>query len=264
MKKYLVIGNPIEHSLSPELHNFWLKKYKINATYEKKKININELEDVILDIRKEKIHGLNITVPFKKSVLTHIDKLTDLAKATQSVNTIYKKGNFIIGDNTDVGGFESAIKNIRYNLKNKKILILGAGGVAPSIILALIKMEVSKIILSNRTRQKAEELKKKFLDLEILNWGEMIDFDMIINATSLGLEKDERIEINYEKIGSDKLFYDVIYNPIKTDFLIKGEMFGNQIENGKMMFVFQAQLAFNIWHNVLPTVDKETVNFITK
>ena len=117
MKKYLVIGNPIEHSLSPKLHNYWLKKYKIDAVYEKKKLNNDEIENVILDIRKEKIHGINVTVPFKKSVISYIDELTTVANITQSVNTIYKEGNLIIGDNTDVGGFEFAIKKINFNLK---------------------------------------------------------------------------------------------------------------------------------------------------
>ena len=227
----------------------------------KKKINNNEIKDVILDIRKGKISGINVTVPFKKSIIPFIDELTNLANITQSVNTVYKKGNLIIGDNTDVGGFELGIKKTNYNLENKKVFLLGAGGVAPSIILALEKMKVSKIILSNRTRQKAEELKKKFLNLEILNWGDTPSFDLIVNATSMGL-KDEEIDLDYEKIGSNKLFYDVIYNPTKTKFLIKGEKLGNQVENGKMMFLYQAQLAFNIWHNTLPLVDEETISLL--
>ena len=261
MKKYLVIGSPIEHSLSPKIHNYWFKKNKVKAIYEKKKINNNEIKDVILDIRKGKISGINVTVPFKKSIIPFIDELTNLANITQSVNTVYKKGNLIIGDNTDVGGFELGIKKTNYNLENKKVFLLGAGGVAPSIILALEKMKVSKIILSNRTRQKAEELKKKFLNLEILNWGDTPSFDLIVNATSMGL-KDEEIDLDYEKIGSNKLFYDVIYNPTKTKFLIKGEKLGNQVENGKMMFLYQAQLAFNIWHNILPLVDEETISLL--
>ena len=261
MKKYLVIGSPIEHSFSPKIHNYWFKKHKMKAIYEKKKINNNEIKDVILDIRKGKISGINVTVPFKKSIIPFIDELTNLANITQSVNTVYKKGNLIIGDNTDVGGFELGIKKTNYNLENKKVFLLGAGGVAPSIILALEKMKVSKIILSNRTRQKAEELKKKFLNLEILNWGDTPSFDLIVNATSMGL-KDEEIDLDYEKIGSNKLFYDVIYNPTKTKFLIKGEKLGNQVENGKMMFLYQAQLAFNIWHNILPLVDEETISLL--
>ena len=132
---------------------------------------------------------------------------------------------------------------------------MGAGGVVPSIILGLKRLGASKITLSNRTKEKAEKLKIFFSGLEIINWGQKTDFDMIINATSLGLEKEDKIELDLSKIGSDKLFYDVIYSPSKTNFLLKGEELGNQIENGKMMFIYQAQLAFKIWHNILPKVN---------
>ena len=110
----------------------------------------------------------------------------------------------------------------------------------PSIILALKKMGAAKIILSNRTQSKAEKIKKTFSDLEIVNWGEVPEFNMIINATSLGLNKDDEIKLNYTDIGQNKLFYDVIYNPPQTKFLLNAKKFGNKIENGKMMFIYQA------------------------
>ena len=112
MKKYLVIGNPISHSLSPELHNHWIKQNNINAIYEKEKLNYDELKNLILDIKKEKIHGANITVPFKHAVITHLDELSDEAKKTQSVNTISLKNKKVVGYNTDIEGFIMAIKKI--------------------------------------------------------------------------------------------------------------------------------------------------------
>ena len=255
MKKYIVIGNPIEHSLSPKLHNHWIKQNNIDAIYEKKQLNENDIEATINQVKSERINGINVTVPFKKSIIPFLDQLTLIAKEAQSVNTIFKKDNKIVGDNTDIGGFKYGLKHINYNVQNKKVFILGAGGVVPSIILALKKLGVFKISLSNRTKEKAVELKKIYKDLEVINWGECVDFDMIINATSLGLKNDERIELDFGKIKSDKLFYDVIYNPSKTNFLLKGEKLGNRIENGKMMFIYQAQLSFKIWHNILPKVD---------
>ena len=120
-----------------------------------------------------------------------------------------------------MGGFELSLQHINYEVKNKKIFILGSGGVVPSIIVALQKMKASKITLSNRTREKAEDLKRKLNhDLEILEWGKIPDFDMIINATSLGLKKDDEIKLDYSKIAPDKLFFDVIYNPTQTKFLL--------------------------------------------
>ena len=260
MKKYLVIGNPIEHSLSPKLHNYWIKKNNLDATYDKKQLSESDIKGIINEVKNGKIDGINITVPFKKSVIPFLDKLTSLADEVQSVNTIFKKDNKIVGDNTDIGGFEQSLRHINYNVKNKKIFILGAGGVVPSVILALKRLGASKIILSNRTKEKAEDLKKIYQNLEIINWGESTDFDMIINATSLGLKKDDQINLNYNALGSNKLFYDVIYNPNKTNFLLEGEKLGNKIENGKMMFIFQAQLAFEIWHNLLPKIEDKLLD----
>ena len=154
------------------------------------------------------------------------------------------------------------MKHINYEVKNKKVFILGAGGVAPSIILALKKMQVGKIVLSNRTKKKAEELKKIYKNLEIVDWGEVTDFNMIINATSLGLKKEDEIKLNYDDIGTNKLFYDVIYNPSQTNFLLKAKSYGNQIENGKMMFIYQARQAFNIWNKIIAKVDNKTIGLL--
>ena len=193
MKKYLVIGNPINHSLSPKIHNFWIKKNKIKAIYEKRLLKIEDVEGIISEMRKEKIDGVNITIPFKKSVMHLVDELSPAASEAQSVNTLYKKGKNIIGDNTDVAGFEEGIKYCGYSIKGKKIFILGAGGVVSSIIVALKKMGVSRIYLSNRTEDRALKLKKSFTDIELVPWGKLPNFDMILNATSIGLKKMKKL-----------------------------------------------------------------------
>jgi len=270
MKKYLVIGNPIEHSLSPKLHNYWIKENNINAIYDKKLLDENNIQEVIEEVKNEKIHGINVTVPFKKSVIPFLDQLSPLAKEVQSVNTIFKKDNKVIGENTDVGGFKQSLEYINYNVKNKKVFILGAGGVVPSILKALEKLGAAKVYISNRTKEKAKNLESHYkisLGLETLDWGQSPDFDIIINATSLGLKNNEKIELDYNKhkskfFGKKKLFYDVIYNPEKTNFLLKGEELGNETTNGKMMFICQAQLAFKIWHNILPKIDNETIKLL--
>ncbi len=262
MKKYFVIGNPIEHSLSPKLHNYWIKQNKINAIYDKKLIKEKEIKEILAEVKNEKIDGINVTIPFKKSVIPFLDKLTPLAKETQSVNTIYKKENKLIGHNTDVGGFELALKRINFDVKNKKVFILGAGGVTPSIVLSLKKMKVGEIILSNRTKAKAEEISKTFSGVEVIDWGKTPDFDVIINSTSLGLKKDDEINLDYKRVGSNKLFYDVIYNPKQTNFLTKAKELGNRIENGKMMFIYQAHQAFTIWHKIIVNIDEETIKLL--
>ena len=259
-KKFLVIGNPIKHSLSPMLHNYWIKKNNLKATYDKKLLEQYEIKQLILDLKNGKIDGLNVTVPFKKTVIPFLDILSDEAKNSQSVNTIYKDKDKVIGDNTDIEGFKIGLEKTNQIIKNKKALILGAGGVVPSIIVALRKMKIAKIYLSNRTESKAVELKKLFSEIEIIEWGKATDFDIIINATSAGLNEKDEINIDYKSISQNKFFYDVVYNPKETNFLRRAKEYGAQIENGKMMFIYQAQKAFFIWHNILPLVDDETVN----
>tara|TARA_X000000368_G_C22937380_1_gene670500 strand:+ start:309 stop:1109 length:801 start_codon:yes stop_codon:yes gene_type:complete len=261
IKKYAVIGNPIDHSLSPKLQNHWLKANNIDAIYEKIKIEDHEIENFILDIKQQKVAGCNVTVPFKKKVISFLDKLSPEAKKTQSVNTIIFENGDLVGHNTDIAGFERAIKNLNFSIKGKKVLILGAGGVVSSIIFALKKMNVSSITISNRTRQKAEDLKILFDNLNVVEWGFLPTQDVIINATSLGL-KNEKMSLDLSKIGKNKLFYDVIYNPSETNFLKKAKESGNITENGRQMFVYQAFEAFKLWHGIEPKVNAHTLKLL--
>jgi shikimate dehydrogenase len=262
MKKYLVIGNPIEHSLSPKLHNFWIKNCDLDAIYEKKKTTNNELANLILDVKKKIIHGINVTVPFKKAVIPHLDSLSLESEKTQSVNTIYLDNNKIVGHNTDIEGFKQSIEVSKLDTMNKKVLILGAGGVVPSIIFALKKMKVSRIMISNRTKSKAESLEDLFKNLIIIDWGEVPEFDIIINATSVGLKNNDEIGIDFSKVGKDKFFYDVIYKPSETNFLNKGKELGNRTENGKLMFIYQALAAFKVWHGIQPKINKKVIDLL--
>ena len=262
MKKYLVIGNPIEHSLSPKLHNYWIKNHNINAIYEKKKLEKEEIESLILKVKEKKLNGINVTIPFKKAVIPYLDRLSLEAKSTQSVNTIYLDNDKVVGHNTDISGFELGIKNLKFELRGKKILILGAGGVVPSIIFALNKMKVSRISISNRTKDRTESLKNLFENLEIVDWGNIPEFDMIINATSVGLNEDDRINLDLSKVGKNKLFYDVIYNPKETNFLKIGKNMGNLTENGKLMFIYQAFIAFKVWHGIEPKINNEVIKLL--
>ena len=262
MKKYVVIGKPIEHSLSPLLHNYWIKKNNIKATYNKMLVDGKDIESIVLRIKKNDIQGVNVTVPYKNEIIPFIDELSPEAEATQSVNTIYLNEGKTIGHNTDIAGFELSLKKIKYDTNNKKILILGAGGVVPSIIFALNKMNVSSITVSNRTKSKAIDLKKNFQNLEVIDWGNIPDFDMIINATSVGLNKNDKLDLDFSNVKNNKLFYDIIYNPQETFFLKTGKMLGNISENGMMMFIYQAHQAFTIWHNIMPEINDETIKIL--
>ena len=258
MKNFLVIGNPIQHSLSPKLHNFWINQNNIDAHYEKKQIEENEISKVIQEIKDDKLSGINITVPYKKSVIPFLEKLSETAKITQSVNTVYKKDNKIVGDNTDVVGFVKSLENI--NLKGKSVLVLGAGGVVSSIIHGCYLLGVKNVFVSNRTQSKVDELIALFPEVKKINWGDNVLCDLIINSTSVGLKKDDKLNIDLSSYKTT-IFYDVIYSP-RTNFLAQGESMGNKTIDGKKMFVYQAQEAFKIWHNISPTVNQEVMELL--
>ena len=259
MKKYLVIGNPIDHSLSPKLQNYWLKSNNIEAIYGKLQAYDNDLKELCNNIKNGQLSGLNITVPFKKKIIPHLEVLSGHALRTQSVNTVCLNNGNVTGYNTDIDGFELSVKKLDYDVSNKKILILGAGGVVPSIIYSLLSMGCKKIFLSNRTIEKAENIKKKFNEVEVLEWKKIPDFDIVINATSVGL-KGESLDLDLNT--KDKVFYDVIYNPKETQFLKKAKENGNRIENGKFMFIYQANQSFSIWNNVIPKIDEEVLKIL--
>ena len=277
MKKYLVIGNPIEHSLSPLIHNHWMKKYNlVDSVYEKRKVEAKDLKNIIEEIKEDEIVGVNVTVPFKKLIIPFLDELDFSAEETQSVNTLFKTNNKIIGHNTDRAGFVNTIREVYpwrndsmepLPLKDKCIFILGAGGVTSSIITALKSEGADNIILSNRTREKANELKKQFPELEVLDWGKRPSIsNIVINTTSVGLTKDEELKIDFsdydKNFHKNFLFYDLIYNPKETLFLKKARLRGNKTMNGKMMFLNQAKYAFSIWTNIMPEVDNDLIKLL--
>ena len=262
MKKYFVIGNPISHSLSPKLHNFWFKKHNLNAKYEKLLLEKGNLKKIVQKVKTGEISGLNVTVPFKQLIIPYLEKLSPEAQITQSVNTVYLENNKLVGHNTDIAGFELAVRHIKFDTSNKNVLILGAGGVVPSVITALKNLNTKNISLMNRTKEKAKKIKEKLEYIEIIDWGDIRDFDMIINATSIGLKKEDDFEHDFSQFGKNKFFYDVIYDPHETKFFNIGNQKDNIFENGLNMFLYQAQKAFNIWHNIEPDIDEETINLL--
>ena len=163
-KKFGIIGKPLSHSLSPVLQNFWFKKNNLKANYSLMEIEKKQIKDILNKIRTKEISGINVTIPYKQEVIPYLDLVINDAKETSSINTIYlNSDNKLVGDNTDVYGFEKSFINNLNNkdLINKNFLIIGAGGVAPSLIYALWKKKIKKISISNRTYQKSRGYKKK-------------------------------------------------------------------------------------------------------
>ena len=266
-KSFAIIGDPITHSLSPVLHNYWFEKYKIEAKYSLLNIKEKDIENVAIKIRNKELSGLNITLPYKQKIIPFIDKLVNDAKSTNSVNTIFlDETDTVIGENTDVFGLQAAYLKEITDVRNKKALVIGAGGVSPSVIFALQKSKINNIAIINRTHEKSIFLKKKFNFLHILEWSslkqEIKNFDIIINATSLGLKNGEDFQFNFDSVKDSMIYIDTIYNPLETKTL--KHLKENKIKtfNGLDMFIYQGQKSFYLWNKINPEIDDKLIDLL--
>ncbi len=267
--KFAIIGKPLSHSLSPILHNYWFKKYNIEANYELMEIEEAQIKKTIELIKKKEIKGINVTLPYKKAVIPFLSKIINDAEQTHSVNTILlDESDNVIGENTDVFGFQAGYLQTFVNQKknNTKALILGAGGVSPSIILALKKLKITNIYLSNRTFEKSLFLKQKFKNLNLMKWEEypkyINEFDIIINATSLGLNKGQDFKINFKEPKKNLIYVDTIYNPQQTNMIKHFKSKNIKTFNGLDMFIYQGQKAFFLWNKINPEVDDNLIKLL--
>ena len=268
-KNFVIIGKPLGHSLSPVLHNYWFKKYKIEAAYNLLEIEESEIPRVIERIKKKELSGINVTLPYKQKVIQYLNKVVNDAKDSHSVNTIFlDHHDNVVGENTDVFGFQAGyLKEIVDPIKkNQEALILGAGGVSSSIILALKKSSIHNITLTNRTYEKSLFIKKKFPDIKIINWSnykkESKNFDIIINATSLGLLGNAEFDTFFENVKTNLIYIDTIYNPLETKMIKNLKTKNIKTFNGLDMFLYQGQKAFYIWNKINPEIDDTLVNLL--
>ena len=267
IKKFGIIGKPIKHSLSPILHNYWFEKYEINANYSIIDVNEDNLKDVVSKIKDKALSGLNITLPYKQRIVPHLDYLVNDAKITSSVNTLYLDDkNNTVGENTDVFGLQAAYLKEVDKASEKKALVIGAGGVSPSVILSLEKSGVKNISIINRTYEKCIFLKKKFKNIKIIEWEKLEeaikDYDIIINATSLGLKNEEDFSFNFKNTKENLIFIDTIYNPLETKTLKFLRDKDTKVFNGLEMFIYQGQKAFYLWNKINPEIDQKLIELL--
>ena len=269
MKKIFVVGNPIEHSKSPIIHNYWLRKYHLNFCYEKLQLSLDEKIfkqqklDLVNKIRDDEVKGINITVPFKtrfSDILDNIDESAHLAKA---INTIYKKNGKVIGGNTDGIGFCKSLKE-DFNFSIPKIIqILGAGGAAYGVLSELIKHEPSNIYICNRTISNAKKLVNSFkvatisqnTRWEIHDLSSRIPFpvELFINTSYLGMKANHKLNNYLDCMSPQGFVYDINYNEEFTMFNLMAENRGIDPQknvNGKYMLIRQAAESFKKWFNI--------------
>ena len=248
--KYAVIGNPISHSKSPQIHAAFAKQTNQNISYEAILAPLDSFEVTVRDLIASGYKGANVTVPFKFEAFALCDELTERAKTAGAVNTLSFAGQKICGDNTDGVGLVNDINiNLGYALKGARILLLGAGGAAQGVAAGLINAGAAEMAIWNRTQEKAQALAQKMGNKNVTTSiaGTM---DVVINATSTGLS-GEKIPINESVFTHKTLAYDLMYG-CETPFMAQARAAGARVSDGLGMLVEQAAYSFYLWRGVRP------------
>ena len=263
-----VLGNPIAHSKSPILHQYWLKQNKIKGFYIPLKVSENDLEMTLRNLPAIGFSGVNVTVPHKESVMSLAKIKTERASLIGSANTLtfLPEGGFK-ADNTDGYGF---MKNLEeqapvWNPKKAKVLVLGAGGACRAVIGALLESGVEKLHVTNRTQKRAKDLQVFFnSQIELIEWSEkeelLKNVNTVINATTLGMVGSDELQFSLSKANENTTIVDLVYNPINTPLLAEAHKKGCHVVNGIGMLLHQATPGFKEWYGVKPTITKELLN----
>ena len=260
-----VVGWPIKHSKSPALHGHWLKRYDLPGKYLPIALSPDEFESGLRKLSKKGYKGVNVTIPHKEAVLKFADSVTDRAALIGAANTIHFHADGTIGaDNTDGYGF---IQNLRQNAtdwdpKSGPALVIGAGGAARAIVWALLNEGVPTVRLANRTRIRAENIANHFgANVEVVEWNEVSEAmegaATIVNTTSLGMEGQPELRVNFDAAPQTALVTDIVYAPLITPFLEKASAQGLSTVDGLGMLLHQAVPGFESWFGQTPEVDDE-------
>ena len=261
-----VIGNPISHSLSPKLHTYWLNRYGLEGEYTALKVTEDELEKMLRALPGQGFIGANVTLPHKVSVMQFADKVTDRATLIGAANTlIFKEDGRIFADNTDGYGFMANLRQGApdWDPKAGPAAIFGAGGAARAVIVALADAGVPEIIISNRTRPKAEALRADFgARVRVVDWVQadqaLEGANTVINTTSLGMTGAQELKVSLDNLSPDATVTDIVYTPLRTSFLDAAAQKGCTTVDGLGMLLHQGVPGFERWFGQRPDVDDAT------
>jgi len=265
-----VLGWPVGHSLSPRLHGFWLQRYQIDGAYVALGIRPEHFSDAFLCLPKMGFRGFNVTVPHKAAAAALVDDLDQTARAVGAVNTvIVESDGRSRGLNTDVLGFLENLDESQpgWRFRSTSACVVGAGGAARAVVFALLSAGISKILLTNRTTARAEAFARDFgAAVEIVPWGDrsacLADVDVLVNASSLGMEGSEPLLLPLERLSKMALVTDLVYKPLETELLCQARFRGNPMVDGLGMLLHQAKLGFEAWFGTRPVVDQAVREFV--
>ncbi len=255
---YGILGNPVEHSLSPLLHNTLFQKHSLNAVYMAFEVDKNSLGLAFEGLRALGIRGANITIPFKEEAIEFIDEIPeDVDRCVGAINTVVNREGQLYGYNTDGMGFLIALKEeLGFNPEGKRIVVLGAGGAARAVVFALARARADSIRVYNRSRERAEGLCEYVsthfpdLSIEVIDSLETVGSEkpnLVINATSLGMKKSDSLPYDLRQLKQPVSVYDLVYSPIETPFLKLAKTLQMPCANGLGMLAAQAALSFELW-----------------
>ncbi len=250
-----ILGNPLKQSMSPMVHNHWINKYNLDSYY--CKFQLEKIDKIKTAIKGLNLQGLNVTIPYKKKIIKHLDKIDKTARRLQAVNTINNNNGVLEGYNTDVAGFLLGLKNIKKLNKIKPAIVLGAGGAAESVVYGLHLIGVKNIYIINRTKYKAQIIARKYKEAHAVKWIEyelVNNAGLIVNTTSLGMIGYPALPISLERVKKSTKVYDIVYNPLETKFIKDARKQKLEYVTGLSMFLGQAQESFKIWFNIKPSL----------
>ena len=256
-KSFAVIGDPIDHSLSPNIHSAAFRELNLDSSYIGYRIPKGELESGIEGLKKIKINGFNITIPHKIEMMKYLDKMDESCSIIGAVNTVLNNNGMLKGYNTDMDGFLEPLFKRNISIKNKNILLIGAGGAARAIVAGMAKEKAGNLDIANRTTLNAKNLAEFATKLGLKTNTKKIEetdkhienYDIIINSTSIGL-KNEESPISFEGVNQKTIVYDIVYAPMNTDFITKAKEKKLEVIYGYEMLLGQATRAFEIWHEM--------------
>jgi shikimate dehydrogenase len=264
-KIYGVIGDPIQHSMSPDIHNDAFNTQHIKAYYHHFHVRRENLPDAVRGMKAIGVSGFNVTIPHKEAIIPLLDEVEEAALAIGAVNTVMNKNGKLIGYNTDGRGFLRALsEQYPASLDGKSILILGAGGAARGIYFTLVKEGIQTVDIANRTPEKAAQLvadcpyDKTSRALSVTDAEQRLgEYDIIIQTTSVGMSPHtEAAPIKTINMKKGAFASDIIYNPLETKWLAEAKQHGADIQNGLGMFAYQAAFAFELWTGIFPDADR--------
>lgn len=260
-RKAGVMGWPVAHSLSPHIHRTWLRDYGIDGDYVLIPVPPQAFHEKVRNLRREGFCGANVTVPHKEAALAAVDRVSSLARRIGAVNTLYFEGDTLVGTNSDaVGFYENLLANAPgWNARAGPAAVLGAGGAARAVIVALLDAGAPEVRLVNRTRARADSLRREFgAPLRVGDWTErarcLEGVNLLVNTTTLGMTGQPPLDIRLDALPADALVNDIVYKPLETGLLAAARARGNPVVDGLGMLLHQARLGFRLWFDREPEV----------